>query len=437
MQIKQTPLSDLHTNEANPRTITDGKFGKLIGSLLVLPKMLELRPIVTDSAGTALGGNMRLRALQAIADLTPEDVELRLHALPDFAKKSTAQQLALIDYWRGWLEDAKHPVPSVVADELSDGEKREFIIKDNASFGEWDWDALSNEWDTAELNEWGLDVWEPTDEGVAADAQEDDFDEGTDAITVRCKPGDIWQLGDHRLMCGDSVDLQQVKALMGGARADIAFSSPPYNAGFGANITKDNGRSKYIEGDDNLTQEQYRDFLNKYISNAMQFVDYNFVNIQLLANNKQSVIDVINDHRKELADILVWDKGRSQPAAAANVLNSEWEFVFVFSPKGNRAIGTIPFHGTLKNIVHISPDTTHEYSEIHNATFPVAFPHHFISNFAKDSVLDLFGGTGTTMVAAEQLGRKCYMMELNPHYCDVIIARWEKLTGQTATRLTS
>lgn len=181
MQIKQTPLSDLHTNEANPRTITDGKFGKLIGSLLVLPKMLELRPIVTDSAGTALGGNMRLRALQAIADLSPEDVELRLHALPDFAKKSTAQQLALIDYWRGWLEDAKHPVPSVVADELSDGEKREFVIKDNASFGEWDWDALSNEWDTAELNEWGLDVWEPTERpaedyaATGADTADEDY----------------------------------------------------------------------------------------------------------------------------------------------------------------------------------------------------------------------------------------------------------------------
>ena len=227
MEIKLTPLSSLKVNAANPRTITDKKFARLVTSILCLPKMLEIRPLVTDAAGTVLGGNMRLRALQTISELTPDDVDAQLKNAPDFAKKSAAQQKELVKFWHGWIADPQHPVPSVVADELSDGEKREFIIKDNASFGEWDWDALSNEWDTAELNEWGLDVWEGTDEGVAADAQEDDFDETSDHIEVKCKPGDIWELGDHRLMCGDSIDLQQVKTLMGGARADMVFTDPP------------------------------------------------------------------------------------------------------------------------------------------------------------------------------------------------------------------
>lgn len=440
MQIKQTPLSDLHTNEANPRTITDGKFGKLIGSLLVLPKMLELRPIVTDSAGTALGGNMRLRALQAIADLSPEDVELRLHALPDFAKKSTAQQLALIDYWRGWLEDAKHPVPSVVADELSDGEKREFIIKDNASFGEWDWDALSNEWDTAELNEWGLDVWEPTDEGVAADAQEDDFDEGTDAITVRCKPGDIWQLGEHRLMCGDSVDLQQVKALMGGARADMVFTDPPYGVSIGdknaeLNTVQEAGRCCTNIKNDTLSVPALYDVLKQAMQNVRENCadDACYYVCAPPGGDMGLMMMMMKDAGLNVRHQIVWNKNSA-----------------TFS------LGRLDYDYKHEAIMYTWTDKHHNYRkgafrtsvwdidkprkcDLHPTMKPVELVTNAILDGSKegDIVLDSFGGSGTTLIAAEQLGRKCYMMELDPHYCDVIIARWEKLTGQTATRLTS
>lgn len=154
----------------------------------------------------------------------------------------------------------------------------------------------------------------------------------------------------------------------------------------------------------------------------------------MLANNKIALIDALSHFKNTLADIIIWDKGRSQPAAAANVLNSEFEFVLCFSKKGNRCIGTIPFHGTIKNIVHISP-SKNEYAKIHNAVFPVDLPAHFIQYFAKESVIDFFGGTGTTMMAAEQLGKKSYLMELDPHYCDVIIARWEKLTGLNAIKI--
>ena len=183
-----------------------------------------------------------------------------------------------------------------------------------------------------------------------------------------------------------------------------------------------------------MSQDDYQLFLEKYISNGNRFAKYNFVNIQMLANNKQALLNVLHKNTRWLADIIIWDKGRSQPQLAGNVLNSEFEFVFCFSQKGNRAIGTIPFHGTEKNIVHISP-SRNEYSDIHNAVFPMELPSHFITTFAKDSVIDFFGGTGTTLIAAEQLNKKAYLMEYDTHYCDVIIARWEKLTGKTAVKI--
>ena len=100
----------------------------------------------------------------------------------------------------------------------------------------------------------------------------------------------------------------------------------------------------------------------------------------------------VYDHLDTLAEVMIWDKQRSQPAIANNVLNAEFEFVFVFSDKAKRSIGTIPFHGTLKNIIHISPGHN-DFASEHNAVFPVALSAHFIENFAEKSVLDLFGGT--------------------------------------------
>ena len=226
-----------------------------------------------------------------------------------------------------------------------------------------------------------------------------------------------------------------LKYLRGGGRIDIAFASPPYNTGFGANLTKHNGRdSKYINDSDDKTTQQYAEFLKLYIANANEFSKFNFCNIQMLSNNKLSIFDMLYAYMDKLGDIIIWDKEHSQPQLAENVLNSEFEFVFVFSDKGNRAIGTIPFHGTLKNIIHIQPGHN-DYATEHNAVFPVALPSYFIENFAKESVLDLFCGTGTTIIAAEQLGRKCYGMEIEPHYCDVIIDRWEKFTGQKAKKI--
>ena len=144
-------------NGANPRTITKEKFSKLVTSILVLPKMLELRPIVVDNTFTALGGNMRLRALNDISTMTDDEVAQALNASRDFQKKTEAEKTLLIEHWARWRDTPTAPV--IKASELTDEEQREFIIKDNVGFGEWDMDALANEWDTEELDDWGIDLW--------------------------------------------------------------------------------------------------------------------------------------------------------------------------------------------------------------------------------------------------------------------------------------
>lgn len=161
MKTETAKLTQVHVNSANPRIIKNDKFEKLINSILVLPKMLTLRPIVVDETYAALGGNMRYRALVAISDMSIEEIQQRLAGLRDYQKKTQAEQEQLVAYWVKWK--AKPTAPIIKASELSEDEQREFIIKDNVGFGEWDFDALANEWDAQDLNDWGVDVW-PDDE---------------------------------------------------------------------------------------------------------------------------------------------------------------------------------------------------------------------------------------------------------------------------------
>lgn len=168
MNTESVKLSQIEVNSANPRIISDDKFHKLVNSILALPKMLELRPIVVDNTMVALGGNMRYRALMAIADMQPDELKDRLSSVKDFQKKTQAEQDTLVEYWERWQDNPTAPV--IKASELTEAEQREFIIKDNVGFGEWDMDMLANEWDTNELKDWGMDLWDTnTDWGGSDD----------------------------------------------------------------------------------------------------------------------------------------------------------------------------------------------------------------------------------------------------------------------------
>lgn len=158
MQTKIVELSNVQVNKKNPRTISREKFQKLINSILSLPKMLEIRPIAIDGKGVALGGNMRFRALSEIATMSEDDLRKRLDTIRDVKKKTAKERSALVDYWLKWI--AKPIIPVVDASTLTAAEQKEFIIKDNGDFGQWDYDALANEWNSDDLCDWGVDVWQ-------------------------------------------------------------------------------------------------------------------------------------------------------------------------------------------------------------------------------------------------------------------------------------
>lgn len=380
-------LSKIKGNPNNPRIIKDDKFKKLVKSISEFPKMLELRPIIVDENFIVQGGNMRLKALQ----------ELKYKDIPD-----------------EWVKQVS---------DLTEEQKKEFIIKDNVGFGEWDFDDLANNWDVEKLNEWGLDI--PNFDVEVLEAEEDNY-EIPDEIKTDIVLGDLFEIGEHRLLCGDSTDSDQVAKLMNGNKADIAFTSPPYNAGTTPTEIKMNKKSKYVNDSDDKSEDEYLKLLTDFANNTLLFSEYSFVNIQSLSGNKTALIDFLYNMKIVYADTLIWNKQNSQPAMAENVLNSQFEYIHVFSNKANRAIGTKKFRGTLSNVLEISKQTQNKVKE-HNATFPIDLASHFVLNFCENSVLDLFLGSGTTMVASHQLKRKCYGMELEPKYCQIIIDRMRKL----------
>ncbi len=159
MKTEKVKLSQVRVNTANPRTIREQKLNLLVERLLVFPKMISIRPVVVDAKMVVLGGNMRVTALNRIAGMTFEQVAAIIGKTKNYQRLTKGEQEQLLSAWQEWLE--KPTVEIVKASELSEAEKKEFIIADNASFGEWDYDKLANEWDASDLNSWGVDVWQP------------------------------------------------------------------------------------------------------------------------------------------------------------------------------------------------------------------------------------------------------------------------------------
>ena len=387
---KGMDINKLKLNDNNPRHISQDNLIKLKKSISEFPEMMSLRPIIVNQDNIVIGGNMRLNAL----------IQLGYKEIPD-----------------DWVKIGN----------LHDEQQKRFIIADNIGFGEWDWETLSNEWDVADLEKWGLDILNFDETIEELEVREDDYEMPEGGLETDIVIGDLFEIGEHRLLCGDSTDSDAVARLMNGEKAEIAFTSPPYNTKENAKLSphQSNG-TKYNSYSDNLEDDKYLKLLTNFTNNTLLFSDYSFVNIQSLSGNKTVLIDYLYNLKTIYADTLIWNKQNSQPAMAENVLNSQFEYVHVFSNKANRAIGTKRFRGTLSNVLEISKQTQNKVKE-HNATFPLDFAAHFVLNFCEKSVLDLFLGSGTTMVAAHQLKRRCFGMELDPKYCQVIIDRMKKL----------
>lgn len=332
-------------------------------------------------------------------------------------------------------------VPCVCVDDLTPEQVNALRLVDNKSNeSDWDFDLLKDELPELDLSafdfDWGIsdDITEEVEEDEALEV-----DEISDPVTKR---GDIWQLGRHRLMCGDSTDKTTVELLMDGNKADICITSPPYGAGDNAHLRKK--LSVGYSGRDGKTfYNQYKDnksdwplLMKSFFDVAQCFSLSQFVNVMMIGDNKKPLIEWLYNNLQFLVDIICWNKHTCPPQIHENVLNNGYEFVFVFdNENGTRKIRFGDFRGSKSNFIETKKQQN-EYADIHKAVFGTEFVKTILDiNGKAQSVYEPFGGTGTTMIVCEQLNRTCYMMELDPKYCDVIIKRWETQTGKKAVLL--
>jgi DNA modification methylase len=357
-------ISQIKSNPNNPRLIRDEKFNKLVQSIKDFPEMLEKRPIVVNQDMVVLGGNMRLKACK---------------------------------------EAGLKEVPVMVAD-WTEEQQREFIIKDNVGFGEWDWDLIANEWDTDELDKWGLDTpdnWKEEE----LEAEEDDY-EVPEEIKTDIVLGDLIEIGEHRLLCGDSTDSDQVAKLMNGNKADMVFTDPPYNIDY-QGVKK--GNHEKIEND-KMSDEDFTQFL-------YDALNVNSDTFYVCCSWQYSHLfrKALEDLQKPVKSFIVWDK--VNPAQHLDKYFKQHEIIL--------------YHGKFGGQKTIRGDvwqTKRERNTVHPTMKPISLIEMALNdNEDKKNIYDAFLGSGSTMVAAHQLNRKCYGMELDPKYCQVIVDRMLKL----------
>jgi len=368
-------ISKVKPNKDNPRIIKDYKFDKLVNSIKEFPDMLEKRPIVVDEDMVVLGGNMRLKACVA-AGLNE----------------------VWIDTAEGWSEE----------------QKKEFIIKDNLGFGEWDWDILANEWDIQKLDDWGMDL-PPMFDDPEPEAEEDDYTE-PDNIKVDVVLGDLIEIGEHRLLCGDSTDSDQVAKLMNGEKADMVFTDPPY----GISYDSPDDKHDIILNDDTFLTE----WMPQVLLHSNGFI-FMWTSYQVVGK----WISLTKEYFGDITNMIVWSKGGGGLGDLYKRFATDYELCLVWNRgatiKGKR-IGCV---------WDIPKDSTSSY--MHPTQKPIELMSKGIINCSlkNNIIMDLFLGSGSTMIAAQQLNRKCYGMELAPKYCQVIIDRMLKLNPNLEVKI--
>ena len=336
-------------------------------------------------------------------------------------------------------------VPVMVAKGWSDAKKRAYVLADNklALNAGWDNELLALE--LGELGDLGfdLDLVGFTDEEIAALMPEQIEPGLTDEDAVPEVPeqpvtvlGDVWVLGKHRLMCGDSTSVDAVDKLMDGGRASFCFTSPPYN--LGKSVALRNGARKGSDSAYNDFQDdgQWPELMRGFLNISLMKSDVSCVNVQMLSGNKFDLLKLFGEYSQRTIDIGVWAKTNPPPAMADGVMTSAFEFMWFLSSddEPNRRIKTSSFaRGTFSNVFSHATASGHDAS-VHGAVFPLAIAEHYIQNCSQnnDVILEFFGGTGTTLIACEKTGRQARLMELDPKYVDVIVKRWQQFTGKIA-----
>ena len=372
-------LSELKLNDDNPRTIKKEKLEKLANSIKDFPKMMIKRPIVYDENKVIIGGNMRYRAIKSLG----------MKEIPE-----------------EWTSDAS---------DFTEEERKRFIMQDNAEMGEHDWDLVANQYELEDLDAWGIDV--PYADSTE-EVEEDEAPEVSSEPPVS-QLGEVYQLGRHRVMCGDSTDFGQVSDLLNGQEMDLVYTDPPYgidivqgksvggSKGFGSvgggKIVKVNQYSPVI-GDDTIdTAVKSYELVVELEIPKLVFWGGNYY-ASALPNSPCW---------------LVWDKNNTGNFA-------DCEMAWTNLPNSAKL-----YKQTWNGMIREGESE----KRVHPTQKPINLAIFAFNNLGKDnnSVLDLFLGSGSTLIACEQTDRTCYGMELDPKYVDVIRKRYAKFTAPDDT----
>lgn len=308
-------------------------------------------------------------------------------------------------------------IPCVEVD-LTPEKERELNIRLNKNTGEWNWDELANNFDVSELIDWGFDdkdlAFFDLDGMVDGLIDDDEVPEVTEAIT---KEGDIWLLGEHRVLCGDSTKKEDVERLMDGNKADMVYTDPPYGINEkGDRTARKTGLAK---------NHNFKDFKDDSIDYAVK--SYNIIKSLEIEIQVWWGGNYYCHFLPQTNNWLVWDKRVEEKL---HDTQSDCELAWVKCNKSSIRIFRHLWKGFNK-------DSERNISRVHPTQKPIALAEWCFINYNKEAkiILDLFLGSGSTLIACEKTKRKCYGMELDTHYCDVIVKRWEEFTGKKAVRL--
>jgi len=379
MNIQYYKPTDIIMAEYNPRQLTKDQYSQLKDSLtrfgLVDPLIINKHK---DRKNILVGGHQRLRV---------------------------ATELGL------------DKIPCVEVDLPLDKEK-ELNIRLNKNVGEWDYDSLANHFDVGELTEWGfsndeLQFYEDEPEQGLID--DDEIPEVEEAVT---KLGDLWLLGEHRVLCGDATKKEDVERLMDNQKADMVFTDPPYGVDYDGGSKK---RKKLK--DDHIGTNIY--------SKVIPIISEYCIGACYTWFAGSYPFDLYNSVYKygDIHSLIIWVKN-----------NSTFNMNIHYKQKHEPCLYWKPKNKTLKWSGSNNQDTVWNFNrdsknKLHPTQKPVELAIKAISNHDANTVMDLFLGSGSTLIAAEKTNRKCFGMELDPHYCDVIVKRWEEFTGKKAERV--
>ena len=321
-------------------------------------------------------------------------------------------------------------VPCIVADDLTDEQIKAFRLADNkvAEKAEWDFDLLAGELEDLfdiDMTAFGFDEGF---EDEPVEVVEDDF-EVAPPEEPKAKRGDIYKLGNHRLMCGDSTSLEDVGRLMDGEKATMGFTDPPWNVNYGA--VKDGNAQGYKPRtilNDFMGTEDFKEFMNKaFASLNFAMHDGAMTYVVMSAQEWGNMMLTLAQNNYHWSSTIIWNK--DSLVLSRKDYHTKYEPIWYGWKEGSRLC---PLEDRKQSDVWDIPRP--KKSEEHPTMKPVELVARAITNSSKkgDVVIDLFGGSGTTLIASEQTGRCCRMMELDPKYVDVIVNRWEQLTGEKA-----